>query len=360
MKRSREEYDNENYKSLIEHTGKELYERAIEFKDWDEYTDYMIHLIMSMNYNYEPAITEWKNYNVNEKRLDYSRIARFCELTKEFPHSEYELGKCYYDGKGVEKNLAKALELLQSAINKGNPFAMNFLANSYEDGDGVQKDISKAIELYEASLKLGNNNAIFNLANLYDEQNDYVKAIHYYKLAIKENDSEAMYNIGLIYLNGNKDIKCDYFKAMKYFKMAAKCGDSDAMIRIAEIYYDHGIPKKDITKAIKYLKRAIEHNNEEAVDKLYFVYSKMQNINKQEVVEYFIGIDRADKLKELFDYEDFEIEIMKHYNKLRKTNGLLEKENKDFRDHIDASPDGEAYYEARESWNKHAFENDNK
>ena len=84
------------------------------------------------------------------------------------------LGRIYRDGKGVEKDLNKALELFEYAASKnpswyyeyadllyvvsteqsfekllslsesGNSIAMGRLARAYRDGHGVQKDLEKA------------------------------------------------------------------------------------------------------------------------------------------------------------------------------------------------------------------------
>ena len=72
----------------------------------------------------------------------------------------YRLSRFYFEGKeGVEKDVPKALDLLQKASSLGYLKAINNLAYFYHIGkEGIEMNIPKAIELYEKALKLGLKN----------------------------------------------------------------------------------------------------------------------------------------------------------------------------------------------------------
>ena len=77
------------------------------------------------------------------------------------------LGRCYLYGKGVAKDMDKAIALFEKATEMGNDEAMYTLGVCYEVGNGVKGDAKKAAELYQRSTNLGNGNAMHNLAKCY-------------------------------------------------------------------------------------------------------------------------------------------------------------------------------------------------
>ena len=69
--------------------------------------------------------------------------------------SQYELGKCYEFGKGVEKDQAKAVEWYQKAAEKGDATGQLAIGLCYEIGKGVEKDPAKAVEWYRKAAEQG-------------------------------------------------------------------------------------------------------------------------------------------------------------------------------------------------------------
>jgi len=57
-------------------------------------------------------------------------------------------------GRGVFKDTAKAGELLQKAVDQGEPNAMVLLAGMYQRGDGKPQDSARAARLYRDALAL--------------------------------------------------------------------------------------------------------------------------------------------------------------------------------------------------------------
>ena len=72
------------------------------------------------------------------------------------------LGSCYYYGNGCEKNFETAVHYLTKASEADFPSseAMFLLSKCYRFGYGVKKDEEKANSLLSKSQKLGNNSAI--------------------------------------------------------------------------------------------------------------------------------------------------------------------------------------------------------
>ena len=81
------------------------------------------------------------------------------------------LAICYFQGKGVEKNYADAVEYCKKAASLGNCISMRYLGDCYENGNGVEKNYSKAIEYYEKAIELGNEEAKNKLKILKEKLN---------------------------------------------------------------------------------------------------------------------------------------------------------------------------------------------
>ena len=72
----------------------------------------------------------------------------------------------YEDGRGVEKDDKKAVELYFKSAEQGNSFGQYYLGLMYQYGRGVEKDLKKAIEWYSKSAEQGNSFAQYPLKRL--------------------------------------------------------------------------------------------------------------------------------------------------------------------------------------------------
>ena len=71
-----------------------------------------------------------------------------------------ELGICYLDGLGAEKDEIEAFELFNDAASFEHAVAQFMLGSCYENGRGTEKNEEKAISWYEKSARQGNEQAI--------------------------------------------------------------------------------------------------------------------------------------------------------------------------------------------------------
>lgn len=70
------------------------------------------------------------------------------------PAAQFELGKKYYFGKEVDKNITKALQYLKAAADQEHPNALFVLGRIYDFGDVVEQDLPTAQNYYsQAALK---------------------------------------------------------------------------------------------------------------------------------------------------------------------------------------------------------------
>lgn len=81
----------------------------------------------------------------------------------------WNLGKCYLDGEGTEKDEAKAIEYYQKSASAGDMYGQAELALAYQFGQGgLKEDPKKAFELYQLSATQGLASAQSLLAYCYE------------------------------------------------------------------------------------------------------------------------------------------------------------------------------------------------
>ena len=144
---------------------------------------------------------------------------------------QIKLGCAYETGNvpGIEKDMKKAFKEFKSFADKNNTTAQFYLAKCFQDGRGVTKNLRKAIEYYE---KIKNDNA-------------YVEPI------IKELE-EAEVELGLAYQFGTKQgIPIDRVKAFNEYQSMANQGNKIAQFLLARCY-QYGIgTTKDLSEAVE-------------------------------------------------------------------------------------------------------------
>ena len=93
-------------------------------------------------------------------------FSRSAELGNAYGMLNYALA--LQRGEGVEKDVAKAIELLKEAAELGNAEAMNAYGMCFYTGDGVEKNPAEAVKWYRASAARGFAPAMDNLSSCYN------------------------------------------------------------------------------------------------------------------------------------------------------------------------------------------------
>jgi len=226
------------------------------------------------------------------------------------------LGNCYQFEYGVEKDLQKAFECYQKALELGFEEVSFRLGQAYFYGDGTEVNEEKGIELYkvaaqwdedaqyvlgmlylegkengvnieenkEYGLELiiksagkGNENAILKIEELAQKENDIlIKKIA--ELVENKEDEEGHYNylLGQFYQWGF-GVEIDYEKAYNYYKTAVELGCNKALYRISCAYLEGKVVERDLEKAFSYMKEAADSGDSEAE---YWIYGLAQGLGK--------------------------------------------------------------------------------
>jgi TPR repeat protein len=203
------------------------------------------------------------------------------------PVAQNKLG-LYYEN--VEHDFENAVEMYNKAISGGNVDAKNNLASCYHMGRGVGKDIKKAIQLYNDVIEMPE--AQYNLALCYCEDNefqDHKKAFTLFKKSHDKGYIDATYNLAYCYEKGlgtESDMKC----AFTFYEIAANSGNLHAKTNLA-IFYERGIVvNKNLAKAIELFQQAANHGEPAAISNLATYYEQGIVVKRD--------LDKAKKLRE--------------------------------------------------------------
>ena len=144
--------------------------------------------------------------------------------------AQFNLGYCYDDGRGVEKDYAQAAKWYRKAAEQNFAPAQFNLGYCYANGQGVGKNKVEAVKWYRKAAEQNYTPAQSNLGWCYDNgcgvAKDYAEAVKWYRQAAEQGHAEAQLNLGCCYANG-QGVARDKVEAYVWFSMAAKA-DADA------------------------------------------------------------------------------------------------------------------------------------
>ncbi len=90
------------------------------------------------------------------------------------------------------RDYSKAVKQLKPLIRSGDSEAQFLLAGLYRSGKGVEKNLDKAIELYEKASNNGHVDAQYSLASLLEKRGDITQALFWYQQASEQGHRKAL------------------------------------------------------------------------------------------------------------------------------------------------------------------------
>lgn len=151
---------------------------------------------------------------------------------QDMPSAQYQVGKAYYEGNGVGKDLIKAKQYLREAVGKSKQAAWP-LANVYLESDTA--------DFFHAAQWI---------AEVYKGHKKDIQTL----LSDKANANFRDYLIGL----KKYCVEKDYDGALAIFKTVAKNGNVEGLTMQAVCLTDANYAKRNAKKAVKLLAKAIE------------------------------------------------------------------------------------------------------
>ncbi|EJK45738.1 hypothetical protein THAOC_35632 [Thalassiosira oceanica] len=153
------------------------------------------------------------------------------------------------------------LSRIQKRVNTGDPEAIRLLGESYMNGiNGLEKDMLKAVEVLERAAELGEKEAHGLLGELFDENTDdwgidkdMAGAVGHYEFAAKRGHALSRHNLGFIEHN-----KGTYGLARKHLMISAKLGFKPSLDEIKNMHRWGIASKSDHADALRGYNDAVE------------------------------------------------------------------------------------------------------
>lgn len=205
------------------------------------------------------------------------------------------LSQQFYQNAGGEENMLRAKELLNQGVDLDSREAMITLATLYLHGaQGIEKDEAKANELLERAISPGEDRpqGLTNRANLVlkgrHAPEDEKMALEWLQEAADLKNSEAYRSLGSLYLNGLGNIPADRARGLQYLKESAALGNSRAMLMLAETYLKYAANDEEKAEALQWYKEAGLHGDARAALWLaeWYHHAEATQENKQASAEW--------------------------------------------------------------------------
>ena len=236
-----------------------------------------------------------EGFNALKKKVDSGDI-----------HYANSLGYAYEFGIGTPLNIKEAMKYYEMAAKQNNALGMTNLADLYIQENKLKKAKPLLLKAAEKEYGYAQYLLAMNFFDLYSENNK--EALFWLERAASNDEPEALYQLGVYYSEGN-----DLAKSIKYYQRAAELNHSDAALALSYLY-DEGISvEQDDDKALFFLKKAAELENQEAIDELASMALSGQGNMDAKEAEYWIKKAgyTEEMLKELDKLQEKSLDMFK-------------------------------------------------
>ena len=159
----------------------------------------------------------------------------------------------------------KALEYFLQAANTGDRIGKYLAGECYYYGKGVPADTAKAVEFLQESAALHEPRAMDLLGTHYRKIGQFDQARKYYEEAAGAGYALSLSNLGVLYING-EGVQRSPEIAANLFKQGAEKGDPNGMYFYAGCLQEGlGVPK-DTKLAAEWFKKSARAGNPRAVE----------------------------------------------------------------------------------------------
>ena len=230
-----------------------------------------------------------------QERLKWWRQA----ASQDYALAQSALGNMYWQGYIVDQNFTEAVKWYSKAVAQKHPDAMaqHNLGLCYANGQGIEKDLKEAFKLFKASAEQGSADGQFQLAQAYNlgegTDKNPKEAFRWYKTAAEKGNVRAQNNLAVMYSVGDGIPPKNIEMANRWFFRAAQQGLPIAQVNIAENFKNNldKIPQ-DFSEAYYWYSLALTNESElidDSADK-----GLVPKINK-ELKEVRNQLDQSDK-----------------------------------------------------------------
>ncbi len=183
--------------------------------------------------------------------------------------AQVELGNAYFFGGNNEipKDYALAVTWYKKAAKQGNKSASFNVGLCYDQGYGVEKDYKQALKYYLIAQDDSMPQVYQNIAIIYQDLGKIDYAKRFYEMATKFELPKSFRRLGTIHLAEKK-----YSKAFKMFKEAVRLKDSKSLVYLSDCYALGQGVELNSSEALKWLKIGAKLKDRASLEKIAFAY----------------------------------------------------------------------------------------
>lgn len=263
-------YDKQDYVRAAEYFKKLADEGNAEAMAW-------LGLCIDRDAAHVDSAREWYTNAIENGAIEW-----FIEKAEEgVPQIQAQLGYCYTNGIGVEKDENKGLHWTRQSAEKGNARGQFNLGGYFEE----MNDVEKAVEYYTKSANQGFVYAQNNLGRIYEINfQDKKNAMFWYEKAANQGFAYAQHNLGRIYEFNFQDKA----KAIYWYEKAANQGYSLSQSFLATLYLGSNDKNND-DQVFNLLWKAANAGEKSAYNNLGYCFATGKGTNKniQEALVWF-------------------------------------------------------------------------
>lgn len=209
--------------------------------------------------------------------------------------SQWQLGRCFETGSGVDTDKTVAVEWYLKAAEKGYPPAQFALVKCYGEGVGVKEDIPKAVEWLKKSADQEYGPALLQLGLAYKQggavEKDLEKAAELFRRAGDQREKRGTFELASSYLNG-AGVKKDPVKGFELLQGLAAQDYDPATFRLADCYRDGRGVTKDPAKTFELMQKLAQKSLPVAQRELALCYERGTGV-KPDIDEAFKWMEFA-------------------------------------------------------------------
>ena len=205
-------------------------------------------------------------YNGVGVEINRTKAAEWYEKSADQGYSiaQCEMGLCYFLGNGVEKDYAKAAKWYAKAAEQNESFGQWRLGDSFYYGHGVEKNYAKAAEWYAKSAEQGNPEGQLRLGKCYafsvGVEKNLAKAVYWYKKSAEQGNPEGQWRLGGCYITG-MGVEKNSENAAEWFAKSAEQGYSYGQLMMGWCYFSGVGVEKNLAKAVDWYKKSAKQGN---------------------------------------------------------------------------------------------------
>lgn len=182
------------------------------------------------------------------------------------------LAKCYYFGKGIQRDLGKAAEYIRLTNIDDDDLKLIAGDLKYHSLDGAKSEKEEGRAYLEELSQKGYAPAqtLLGIICLEDDQNP-ARAVQLFQSALDGGDVAASYRLGRMWHEGI-GVARDDEKALRALRRADENGDGNATALLGRMYRNGDGVERNYPTALEYLERAVEAGSFEAMFDLGGMY----------------------------------------------------------------------------------------